>query len=383
MKTNSFDRKKSFVLITAISVFYLLPLLAAEQVSGQEAVPFIKPRQTGKFKVPIGKPKKLATRVLGQFGGREILEMDTPVRLGNMGKIMVEDNQGNVWYLETREDLAVKVNPKTLEMTEYYLPRGSGPYSHHVDGKGAHWITAHGIEMLLEFYPDKGEVISHAAPSFGFLIHINVDRRDDTIFFCQPGNNQIVSYHRERGFKEYPIPTPSAGPGRLDFDSKGNVWFPELYADKIAKLDPKTGKFEEWDLPVKHGTPSFCRVDATDTVWISLPMGDRIFSFKDGTFKEYKIPTTGSLVSTTVTDSEGFIWFTEGGWRGSAGGNKIGRLDPKTGKTEEFPIPTPNAQPLGIIIDKTGTMWFEQMNAGKICRIKAVSADAQASKEQF
>ena len=366
------SQKKKSTLFRVVALASVLAVVSLASALGQSRSrgAFIKPRQEGKFVVPVNDPVKTASNVIGTLANHEVLEIDAPARQGNMGKIMVLDQQGFIWYLETREDMAVKVNPKTLEFTEYNLPRGSGPYSHSIDSKGIHWITAHGIEMLLEFDPEKGEVISHATPSFGFLIHINVDLTDDTVYFCQPGNNQIVSYRRDKGYREYRIPTASAGPGRLDFDSKGNIWFPELYADKLAKLEPKSGKFEEWDLPVKHGTPAFCRVDANDVVWVSLPMGDTILTFKDGKFKEYKIPTGGSLVSTSVTDPEGNIWFTEGGWRGSAGGNKIARLDPKTGKVEELNVPTPNAQPLGIIIDKTGTMWFEQMNAGKIGRIK-------------
>lgn len=349
-----------------------------------ESVPVIRPRQEGRFEVQVGPPKRTATRVVGTLAGRQLLEIDSPVQAGNMGKLMVEDNEGYVWFLETREDKAVKIDPKTLEMTEYYLPRGGGPYSHAIDSQGVHWITAHGIEMLFEFDPKKLEVISHAAPSFGFLIHVNVDRRDDTIYLCQPGANLILSYHRERGFREYRIPTPSAGPGRLDIDAQGNIWFPELYADKLAKLDPRSGEFEEWDLPIKHGTPSFARVDDEGVVWVSLPMGDHILRFENGVFRKYEIPTSGSMVSTTVTDAEGYIWFTEGGWRGSSGGNKVGRLDPRTGKVIEMAIPTPNAQPLGIILDRQGTMWFEQMNAGKIGRLGRPLAQMakQAEDEQ-
>lgn len=347
----------------------LLGLALSIPLSASEPEKFIRARHEGKFSVAVRQAAKTASRVIGTLGGREVLEIDAPNRIGNMGKIMAEDPKGAIWYLETREDLAVRIDPKTLAFTEYQLPRGSGPYSHAIDSKGVHWITAHGIEMLLEFDPQKREVISHAPPSFGFLIHINVSPIDDTVYFGQPGANKIVAYRRDTGFREYLIPTPNAGPGRFDFDSKGHLWFPELYADKVARLDPATGKIEEWDLPFKHGTPSYCRVDKDDVVWISLPMGDRILRFEKGEFKEYKIPTPGSVVSTTIADETGAIWFTEGGWRGSAGGNKIGRLDPANGKFEELALSTPNAQPLGLIIARNGVIWFEQMNAGKICRV--------------
>lgn len=326
---------------------------------------FIRPGQEGTFKVHQGTPRRAEPRAVGRLGGRELVEISTPVAVSSMGKFVAEDPAGYIWYLETREDKEVRIDPETLEMVEFQLPKGAAPYSLAIDARGAHWLTAHGIEMLLESYPEKGVVVAHQPPSHGFLIHINVDR-EGTVWFGQPGNNQIVSFHRERGWREFPIPTPQAGPGRIDFDSRGNVWVTELYQNKIAKLDPRTGRFEEWSLPTADALPAYLRVDAHDNVWVSEPMADKIALFRDGTWKEFGIPTANSVVSTTVEDEDGLIWFTEGGWRGSAGGNKIGTLDPRTGRVEELPLSPINSQPLGMIMDSRGHIWFEQSAAGKI-----------------
>lgn len=378
-----FTTGKTFQLVVSL-IFALLVFGPATEVEAQtnNNPGFIRPGQEGRFKVIVRAPKQTTKKVIGQLGGREVLEFDSTARVGSMGKMMTVDPKGFIWFVESREDMAVKIDPNTLEMTDYVLPRGAAPYSIASDSKGTLWITAHGIEMLLELHPEKAEVISHQPPSHGFLIHINVDHKDDTVFFCQPGSNLIVSYHPNRGFREYAIPTKNSGPGRMDFDSKRNVWFPELYTNKLARLDPKTGKIDEWDLPTKNALPAYSRVDAQDNVWVSMPMADKIGVFKDGKWKEFAIPTKESIVSSNIADGNGIIWFTQGGWRGSAGGNKIGRLDPATGSVEELSLPTPNAQPLGMIIDRTGTIWFEQSSGGKISRIKPLqTADRAVSKK--
>jgi virginiamycin B lyase len=106
-------------------------------------------------------------------------------------------------------------------------------------------------------------------------------------------------------------------------------------------------------------------------IWISEPMADQIQIFKDGKFtRTYKIPTLNSVVSTHLEDGDGIVWFTEGGWRGSSGGNKLGRLDPATGAIEEFTLPTENAQPLGLVMDHDGAMWFEESTLGKLIRVR-------------
>jgi virginiamycin B lyase len=114
-------------------------------------------------------------------------------------------------------------------------------------------------------------------------------------------------------------------------------------------------------------------------VWISEPSVDKIAYFKDGKFKEYAVPTAGSVVSSNIKDPEGRLWFTEGGWRGSAGGNRIGVMEIATGKITEFLLPTRGAQPNGLLIDREGTIWFMQTTVGKIGRAVKGKTSAQAT----
>jgi virginiamycin B lyase len=340
------------------------------------ALPTIRPGQEGQYPVFVTPPLKPATQIVGTLHGRQIRAIESPAHISGMGKYMAVGPEGDIWYVESREDKAVRVDPKTLDIVQYYLPKGAAPYSIAIDSKGTAWMTAHGIEMLLEMHPDKGVVIAHQPPSHGFLIHINI-ASDDTVWFTQPGNNQIVSYKPGAGFAEYPPPTAQSGPGRLDFDSRGNVWYSELYTDKVAKLDIATGKTTEWDVPTKGGLPAGVRVDRAndDVIWVNEPMNDKLALFKDGKFTEYQIPTPGSVVSTNITDKEGNVWFTEGGWRGSAGGNRAGWLDPRTGQVEEFLLPFENSQPLGMVQGPDGSIWFSLVTGGHICQILPVGSN--------
>lgn len=61
--------------------------------------------------------------------------------------------------------------------------------------------------------------------------------------------------------------------------------------------------------------------------------------------------------------SDGNVWVTQNGST-----NAIGRITP-TGSITEFPIPTPNAQPLGIASGNDGAIWFTETASSKIGRI--------------
>jgi len=375
MKSAMFNQQRKRSLTCAVAVMILGAAFgsgaSAQQMQTED---FIRPRQEGIFKARIGKTQPATAKLIGELNGYEISEVPGPQPMLSMGKAVVVDPSGDLWFVDSREDKAVRLNPKTMQMTEFGVPHGAAPYSVAVDSKGTIWMTAHGIEMLIELRPAEGIVISHAPPTHGFLIHINVDQKSDTVYFGQPGANKIVAYRTDTGFREYTIPTDNSGPGRIDVDQDGTVWFPELYTNKIAHLEPASGKINEWDLPVKNALPAFCRVDKNRSVWISEPMADRIQTFRDGKFdKTYLIPTVNSVVSTSVEDQEGQVWFTEGGWRGSSGGNKLGRLDPVSGKIQEFTLPGENVQPLGIVMDHEGSLWFEESTTGKMIRVQKKS----------
>jgi streptogramin lyase len=344
----------------------LLPMRAA---SAQDR-PFLRPRKEGRFATKSEAAARATSRSIGELGGYALTEIDIPGKTGDMGRTLQVDSQGYIWFLIRTEDKVGKLDPKTLDVVEYNLPRAAAPFSFAIDSKDVIWMASQeGMDMLLEFHPADDAVISHNPPDRSLLVFVKTDPRNGTVYFNQPGANSIGAYLPSGQFREYKLPTKGAVPASLDIDSAGNVWFPEILADKVAKLNPQTGQIQEWDLPTKQGYPAVLTVGKSGTVWISLPQADKIVAFNNGSFKEYPIPTPDSVVSTTVEDDQGIVWFTEGGWGGTAGGNKFGRLDPKTGKVDELALTTTNAQPLGLVMDKNGTMWFEEKNAAKVVRV--------------
>lgn len=350
------------------SVAALCLVLAAHATQAQ---PFVRPGEELTFTVASKTVELAPGKVIGRLRGMTATMFDSPCGSCEMGKRMIVDKDDNVYFLMTREDKVMKIAADNKTMTEYMLPAGSGPYSVGIDSKGILWLSAHGIEMLLELDPQTRKISTHAPKSHGFLVHVNVNPKDDTVFFVQPGANKVVSFTRQAGFREYDVPTPQAGPARLDFDSQGNVWFPELYQNKLAKLEPATGKFTEWDLPTEKGFPAYVRVDKRDHIWISQPMKDKLVVFNRKQFREYDIPTRNSIVSTNEEDRNGLVWMTQGGWRGSAGGNKVAVLDPATGAVEELAIPLKNSQPAGLVITRSGDIWFQLTAKGRVVRLRA------------
>src|SRR6202043_4278719 len=92
--------------------------------------------------------------------------------------------------------------------------------------------------------------------------------------------------------KEYEVPTPKSRPHDPALAPDGSLWYTGQAANKLGRLDPKTGEF-----------------------------------------KEYPLKTPGSGPHGLVADQQGNIWFT------AISGGYVGKLDPKTGEGSEHPAP--------------------------------------------
>ncbi len=91
---------------------------------------------------------------------------------------------------------------------------------------------------------------------------------------------------------------------------------------------------------------------------------------------EYDLPRTTIEPHDVILDNKGTVWYT------NFGEQFLGKLDPKTGATSEFPLPElKKGFPVGTLdigIDKSGDIWMGMMFQGAIAKF-----DPKAEKFQF
>ena len=61
------------------------------------------------------------------------------------------------------------------------------------------------------------------------------------------------------------------------------------------------------------------------------------------------------------------------GWYSAFGANTLGRIDPTTGHIKQFPLPTAESGPHGLIADRDGRVWYTGNRAGLIGRLDPLS----------
>jgi streptogramin lyase len=166
--------------------------------------------------------------------------------------------------------------------------------------------------------------------------------------------------------KEYEVPTPHSRPHDPALAPDGSLWYTGQGANKLGRLDPKTGEFKEYRLKTPASGPHGLVADKDGNIWFTAISGGYVGELdpKTGAIAEYR-PSDGSKIDphTPVFDHNGILWFT------NEETNYIGRLDPKTGKMILTKSPTPHAVPYGIVITKENVPFFCEFGTNKLASI--------------
>jgi virginiamycin B lyase len=181
---------------------------------------------------------------------------------------------------------------------------------------------------------------------------------------------------RTGAVEEWEIPTLK--PGRptgvlgVEFDRDENVWMAMQFQGGVAKFDPKTEKFQTWKLPpeldgdhvqLNQLAPEHSHVDGK--VWITDAGTYTVLRLDTKTghveaFAPFEIPRPN--IYDVISDEQNNGYFTV------MGDAHIGRIDAKTGKIEIFATPTPRSAPRRGMLDNEGNVWFAENRGDAIAR---------------
>jgi virginiamycin B lyase len=173
---------------------------------------------------------------------------------------------------------------------------------------------------------------------------------------------------------ELPVLQPGFPKGILDVeqDKEGNMWLAMMEGGGLARFDVETSTFKEWSVPKDKFAPelggsSVGQVMPTrdGKVWFCNTIIEVMHRLDPSsglieTFEPYKGLPPGNTVYGVNADSQGNGYFMD------FAGGKIGKVDAKTGKTFLFPTPTPNSTPRRGFMDAEDRLWFAEGHGNNI-----------------
>lgn len=224
----------------------------------------------------------------------------------------------------------------------------------------------------------------------------------------QPLPSGVISAHT----REYIFTQPNIGLMQPAVDAQGNVWFGEMSANRLARLDPQTNHITTWQPPNGRNNIMSTAIDTHGNVWFAEQAANYIGEFDPVTqrFKTYPLDINNGRIAAPQDiqfDRAGMLWFTEVNsakigrldpttgaittwhvpslpgaaqtfpysltvagddtiWFGEIGGGAIGRLDPTTGAIRLYPLPSPDVQVFSTAADSQGRVWFTELQQGKL-----------------
>jgi virginiamycin B lyase len=170
---------------------------------------------------------------------------------------------------------------------------------------------------------------------------------DGNIWFADYDNNRVGRMTLNGSVTYFPVPTATAGPGRITQGPDGNVWFTETLASRIGVITP-TGTITEYPCPTAGSSPFGITTGPDGNLWFA-DAAEKIGRITPkGVITEFT--ATGVLARGITVGTDHNLWFSD------ANGN-IGRIT-TAGVITKFPVPSPNLEPTAVAADSGGNIWY-------------------------
>jgi len=240
-------------------------------------------------------------------------------RIDNPDNIMVQPHglfdlpNGKLYFVELTGDRMSELDTKTGKIERWRVPtEGGGMHSVWPDSKGNFWYTYFAAAGKIARFDSRTRQTKEYEIAKGFSGYGIVTDNKDRVWAVSLNTPVIMGYNPTTDkWTPYPISVPAR---RVTIDQKGMVWVCEYFGNKIAMLDPDSGKVTEYDLPLKYGNPYDLWPDAEGNIWVENAVYNSLVKFEPASKKwtYYPFPELGAHTPKLDRDQNGNFWFTLG-----------------------------------------------------------------------
>ena len=239
---------------------------------------------------------------------------------------------------------------------------------------------AQNIGSVIEYainYPEHPDIVGcsmHHGSATGSTHELTLNEKGGKdIWITGQNEDKVVKVSLDGKMTFYDMPLGS-GPHGIEFDMYGRVWVTLEFAGKIVRLN-QNGVIDK-TINVNLTCPTCPKPIDThphgmgfaadmQTIWFTGKATGTVGKISpNGQVQNFSLPTVGSVPIYIRRGPDGNMWVTE------LVGNMIARVNARTGKVDEFCIPTHNSRPIAIVPEPGGqAMWFSEEAGNKVARI--------------
>jgi virginiamycin B lyase len=244
-----------------------------------------------------------------------------------MGNLQIS-KEGVIWAPENSDRRWLAFDIKTATWTSYEVPRtipgAAGGNSMAISKEGLIWNTGPGLAKVL-----------------------NPVTKEWKHFISPTAQNSKMN----------------PGGYGIAIAGDGKVWFAMNNVDKLGRVDPTTGKVDEFNIPVQ-GTayPRRMTNDTEGNIWVSLWSAGKLMKidYKTAEMATFDPPSgkQSGVYSVDTDDKNNLIWMT------LHRVDKIARFNPRNNEWVEFPLPQAESDVRRVELDPNNPnrLWWSTVS---------------------
>jgi streptogramin lyase len=291
------------------------------------------------------------------------------------------DHTGRIWFGEMGHNVLAVFDPHTQKFQQITPPHGrSGIMGVVVASDDTIWFAEQYANYIGHYFPTTGQFQTYPLPALTVPDQADPGK---TLTLPSAPNDLALDKHGNVWFTEinagtlgrldttsgliqqYPLAEKKSAqtlnPYGITIDQRGYVWFTEASTNRIGRLDPTNGKISYYTMQGSSAPLMEIAADAHGNIWATSFSSGLLLSLNSntGTFTSYYAPSTGGIYGIVITPTDQ-IWVT------ISTGNAIAQLDVAANRFIEYAIPSSGSLPLGVVMGANNTLWFTEAGANKI-----------------
>ena len=226
------------------------------------------------------------------------------------------DFNNNIWYIDPISKILGYYEPDNGKDQKYPVPNNGTVSGIAIDGSDNPWLTISSTGQVLKF--DVSTKIFHSInlPANSVPLGISIDQSSGNIWIAESGLGKIANVDPTQNYKitEYtPFNGTLASPTAILYDPvTGKVFVSEHDGKAVSTFDPLIKTFQKYGTD-SQGLPFGMTFDANHDLWLAQHTLDKIAVIdpRTGTTAEFDIPTKSSFTQWVTADSQGDIILAE------------------------------------------------------------------------
>ena len=320
-------------IAAAVSLALLVGSCTADIASAPSATPTPSssaPAPAPTSKEPAPAPPSRAPTVRPTFE-----EHDLPA--GTRPHDVAPDARGRVWYTGQGSEEIGRLNPRTGNIRRIPLGSGSRPHGVIVGPDGDAWITEGGLNEIIRIDADTLELTRYDVP--GPNANLNTAAFDANGWVWFTGQNGIYGRVNPRSGRVRVFDSPrGTGPYGITATPDGTVWFSSLAGSYIARIRDRDGRLDVVDTPTTGGGARRIWSDSKGRLYVTEWFAGKLARYNPATerWREWDLPGPSQPYAVYV-DRHDLVWVTD------FGTNSLVRYDPTRDRIRSYRWPSPGA----------------------------------------